>query len=409
MNFIIKTIFSLLGIGSYAVYHVVVLILIGKFYSMEDLGVYAFLFSSSSVLFFLTNLGFRQLIVTSTEYVSIGQYFRLRILLSFISFLIIFLVGKFVYPDFIFLALIIAAIKFFESLSEIGYAVYQKMQNHKYQSYILFFKSVLSLVFLVVAINQGLSLTLSLFLVFFIHFLFFITYEFSNLRTFFNDCTGIQYLRFKKNDLFLICYAFPFGFAMFLINLNLNLSRVASGIFLSEYDTAVLAASLQLALFFSPVVNGVCQVLLPRFTQSIMDNDYLYLKRLFFYISFIFIFISSLTSLFVFYWGDFVLFSLYNEEISNHGFIFFVCVVGASFNYISALANNILTALGEYKIQSTVMVVCIVLNSAGMIFFIDFYGLYALVWSFVASSVFRFLVLYYFSLKLLRLRVGVKF
>lgn len=405
MKFFKKLVTTFLGIGSNAIYQVLFLALISKFYSMEELGVYAFLFSASTVSFFFTNLGFRQLIVTSSKYKSLFQYFRIRVILSSVTVVFICVLCYFVYPEHILLSLYIGLIKLFESLSEIGYSYYQQKNDHSYQSRMLLSKSIFSSLCAFALIYNGLGIDLVVFFILVIHTLFFLTYEFKKVKEGFggDKLNSGQFI--SREDIALIRYAFPLGLGLFFINLNLNLSRILSGIFLPEFDTAVLAASLQLSLSLSPVVTGFCQVILPGFTSQLQKCQYNSLYKNYITMSMLFV-ISSVTLIFIaFFWGKEVLTLIYNKEVGDSYIVFLVCLVGASFNYMAALSTALLTSLEKYDLQSNVMIGCVLINLATMLLFVSDYGLESLIWSFAVSSFLRMIMLYFYSFKFLNNRM----
>ncbi|ATC94402.1 hypothetical protein [Pseudoalteromonas tunicata] len=402
MNFIKKLLSTFIGVGSNAIYQVLLLSLVSKFYTIEELGAYAFFFSISTVVFFFTNVGFRQVIITSSKYNDVAQYLKLRIILSTISFLVLLIFGLIFNPDYILLSVLISFIKFIESVSEIGYAKFQKHQNHNFQSKILFFKSLLSafLVYSFTKLTFGLnSLLLAISL---LHIFIILMYELPKLRVYSKVGLFSEFLTCKKTDLELVKFALPLGVGLFLINLNLNLSRIMSGVFLSDLDTAILAASLQLSLSFAPVITGFTQVLLPKFTYFIKKG--LIKKLIFYFISLTLLF--SFTSLFMLIltdlYGGVILNFIYNPEIGQYQSIFLICLLAVSFNYISALSNALLTAFEKFKLQRNIMIFCIIINSIMMLLFVDTYGLLALAWSFAFTSLLRMFLLYFYAFSALK-------
>jgi O-antigen/teichoic acid export membrane protein len=397
MNFIKKLATTFIGIGSNAIYQVALLSLISKYYSMDVLGVYAFFFSISTVLFFLTNLGFRQLIVTSSKYNSLEQYFRVRFWASIVTSAFVCIIAMFTYADYIFLAFLVSFIKVIESLSEIGYAHFQQNQNHIYQSALLFVKSVLSCFIAVISILCGYSLVVILAIVLITHLLFLLFYEYQKVFRQRDDFRLFSLLTLNRADIQMVRFAFPLGVGLFLINLNLNSSRIISGTLLSEADTAVLAACLQLSLSLAPVVTGMCQVLLPKFTTLFKTGQIRLFKVNYLKITFLFLLLSSSICIFANFYGEFLLRVIYNDDISKHNLIFLLCLLGAVFNYAAAIATAALTSMEKYALQTKVMIVCILVSAVFMFTFVGRYGLIALVVSFLFSSFIRLVALYYFS------------
>ncbi|MDF3125696.1 hypothetical protein [Rheinheimera sp. 1928-s] len=364
---------------------------------MEDLGVYAFFFSLSTIVFFLTNLGFRQLIVTSSIYHDTSQYMKVRFVLSIISMVFVSVVGFLLKPDYFVLCLLISSIKFFESISEIGYAYFQKYQNHNYQSKLLFFKSLLSGLLVYFLIKQGFTLTQILFFISSLHFASIVFFELPKLKEELVSLSFFNVFMLNRSDFEFVKFAFPLGVGLFLINLNLNLSRIMSGMYLSEFDTAVLAASLQLSLALTPVVTGFSQVILPKFSKLISNSSVEKAISYFVVLTIVLFFMSTLLMMGAYFFGEVILEYIYNSDIANCYYIFTVCLLGVSFNYIASLSTVVLTACEKYKLQRDIMLFCIVINLFLMLLFIDHYGLASLAWSFVLSSFLRLFLLYVYA------------
>lgn len=392
---------SLFGIGSYAIYQVFILSSISKFYSTEILGSYVFYFSFTATVFFLSNLGFRQLIVTNDKFVDFNQYLRVRVFLSTCSVFIVFTVGVAIKSEFWELCLLICAIRFLESLSEINYAYFQKSENHGFQSKLLFTKSALSTLIVFGFVFYNLSLSQMLLSIFLVHSLLLFGCEYSILKNsgVYVSIKGV--VNFQRNDLLFVRYAFPLGVGLFLINLNLNASRIFSGTFLSDIETAALAATLQLVLVAAPVVTGLCQVFLPKLSKSLKENRHNESKVLFIKLSLFMATLSFSGVLIVYLFGGDILSLLYNDEIANYEILFILGSFGAAFNYLSACSNLVVVALNKHKLQQNIMLTIVLINMLFIIILGGDYGVYGLSVAFLLSSTFRFIllnayVIYYF-------------
>ena len=401
MSLIKNALKALFGIGSYAIFQILLLSFISKFYGTELLGAYAFFFSVTATVFFFTNLGFRQLVVTSTKFCLLSQYIRLRSVLSILALLFILLIGVTFKSDYLWVCLFVALIRFLESLSEINYAFFQKVEKHGFQSKLLFIKSLLSIIVTLAYVNLGMSFVVLLCSIMFIHFFSIIFYEYPQLKKAGENFNISELINFSLYDKKLLIFAFPLGIGLFLINLNLNASRIFSGIYLEDIDTAVLASSLQLALGAAPIITGLCQVFLPRLSNLIKRDDLVKVRKLFLQLLFGLSFIGIIGYSLSYLLGEVILRLFFNNEIAKYYSIFSFCVLGAAFNYLSAIANLLLTALEEHVLQKNIMIVCVLINIIIMYIFVEDLGLIILVGAFVLTSFLRLLISTWYAFYLL--------
>jgi len=383
---------ALFGIGSYAIYQILLLSLISKFYGTELLGAYAFFFSVTATVFFLTNLGFRQLIVTSKQYTDLNQYIRIRSMLSFGALLFIVGIGVAFKSDHLWLCVCIALIRLLESLSEINYAFFQKREEHGFQSKLLFIKSLLSVVTVLLCVYFDISFVYLLPCILLIHITILLCYEYPKLAVKGERISVSQLVSFVSSDIKLLYFAFPLGLGLFFINLNLNASRIFSGVYLTDIDTAALAASLQLALAGAPLITGICQAFLPRLSKLIREHNFIKTKALYIKLLYLLASISVSGVVIVYFLAEGLLLLFFNHEIAQYALIFSFCVLAAALNYVSAISNLVLTALEAHTLQKNIMLGCVSINILIMFSFVNTLGLQVLVAAFVIASLLRLII-----------------
>jgi len=383
---------ALFGIGSYAIYQILLLSLISKYYGTELLGAYAFFFSVTATVFFLTNLGFRQLIVTSQQFTALNQYIRIRSMLSVGALLFILVIGAVFKSDYLWVCVFVALIRFLESLSEINYAFFQKVEEHGFQSKLLFIKSLLSILIVFLFVYFNIRFVYLLCCILLVHITILICYEYPKLALKGEGFSVFQLITFSASDMKLLFFAFPLGLGLFFINLNLNASRIFSGVYLTDMDTAALASSLQLALAGAPIITGICQAFLPRLSQLITQNNFAETKTLYVKLLYLLAVIAISGVVIVNFFGEDLLRLFFNHEIAQYALIFSFCVLGAAFNYVAAISNLVLTALEAHKLQKNIMLACVSVNIIIMFTFVNTLGLEVLVAAFVIASLLRLII-----------------
>lgn len=393
------------GIAAYALFQILISSLISKFYGTEQLAEYLFIFALSATVFFLTNLGLRQVLVTSSKYSNYADYYKIRLASSTVACVIIFIGFSISQFNNYYLITSLCAIKFFESLSELNYAIKQKFEEHQFQSVSLLFKSILSILFFSAAYVLGFGISAAFYVVLLIHLLVFYLLEVKKLSMSLSMLPPYLGYNFKINWN-LIKYALPLGIGLFLINLNLNFPRIFSGIYLNEYDTAGIGASIQIALTGVPIITGITQTLLPRFSILMSENKRsvvysLYLKSLLILCA---LCISGITL--SYFQGEQILHLVFNEEVSKYSNIFVLICIAISFNYLSAISTLIIISCEQHKINLYIMTFSFFMGIA-YLHFVKNIDVTAIAFSLLVSTSARFLLTLSLSVWLLRKKVSL--
>ena len=338
----ISKVFS--GVAVYSLYQLLLSVLIGKLYGTQALAEYFFVFSLIATVFFLTNLGLRQLITSSNVYSEINEYFTIRLMTSIIALLISFTLyfnsGKEEYSIFITIFLL----KLFESVSEINYAYYQRQLEHSYQSRALIGKSILSIIAFITSWKLGMRLETTLLFVVLANLFSIAIFEIKKAA----NLNAI--LKFKPRlNYALIRYSIPLGLAMFIINLNINFPRIISGYYLDDFDIAIIGASIQLALAGSPFITGITQALLPTFRKMKEDGDNHKVQNLFLKTLVLLALSSGISVVLLSYFSKELLAIIYNAEISKGYSVFNLILIGAALNYMSSITTLIIVVNSKLK------------------------------------------------------------
>jgi O-antigen/teichoic acid export membrane protein len=388
------------GIAAYALFQILISSLISKFYGTQQLAEYLFIFALSATVFFLTNLGLRQVLVTSSKYSNFSDYYKIRLTSSMIACVIIFVGFSMSQFNNYYLLSSLCAIKFFESLSEINYAIKQKFEEHQFQSVSLLFKSILSILFFSAAYILDFGITAAFYVILLIHLFVFYLLEIKKLSLSFSMLSPYSIYNFKINwDL--IKYALPLGVGLFLINLNLNFPRIFSGIYLNEYDTAGIGASIQIALAGVPIITGITQTLLPRFSKLITENKVSMIYSLYVKTLLLLGVLCILGIMLSYFHGEQILHLIFNEEVSKYSYIFVLICTAISLNYLSAISTLIIISCEEHKINLYIMTFSFFMGIT-YLFFVKNIDVTEIAFSLLVSTLGRFLLTLSISVRLLR-------
>jgi O-antigen/teichoic acid export membrane protein len=394
----INSLWMIFGNGSYALFQGLVLIIISKNLSVEDLGLFSLALALTAPFLIFSNLGLRQLWVTDSnnefEYL---HFIKLRFLSSLIAALLIMLVSAF-YVDkgweFYFVILTITLSKVLESFVDLAYAKQHKEMQQRKVAISLALRGLFGVIGMYIGVAYSNSLMIGTLFYLFGWILAFILTDLKVLRSFDKPSQLLN----KQLTKTILILGFPIALGVFLINLNLMLPRI-----ILENISGLAALGIFTSLYFfvqtgSIVANSIGQTLLPSLANHFANGEVKqHLKKVI--IVLILLVLLGLT-LYILseYFGYIALKLVFNEEIALHFHLLSILFLISPLLYGLSLMGHVLTSVKANKQLAAVQAILLALLIILCWYLIPLYAVQGLIYAIAISSLvgFSFYLIQYF-------------
>lgn len=373
----------------------VILILLARLSSQENLGQYSLALAIVTPFFAVSNLQLRPLYildVNSLKKYNYANFYYLRIISSILA-LMCCLFWFFSSNVFFIVLLLVASLKFFESYSDIIYAYYNAHNRTKLISKSLFLKGIFS----IFAVAGGLYLfdfyiALTLFL-----FVYFLVWLFLD---------NLYIIKTKEVNNFnfnfeILKTAIPMGVSLGIVALQSTIPRL----FLDKYAGIEAVGAFTVLSYFiivgSIFINSICQYLSPKLT-SVWNEDRRYFKK---YLS-VALLISGSLGIFVIilsiFLGEFILNLIYGPSYVIYKNELVLIMLAGLILYLATVLGYTLTAIGVVKHQVYLFLILLAITLLSSYFYIPNYGLVGGIYTLIISYIFQCILA--FSIIFLRLK-----
>jgi len=360
----------------------VILILLARLTSQENLGQYSLALAIVAPFFAVSNLQLRPLYildVNSLKKYNYANFYYLRIISSILA-LICCLIWGFSSNVFFLVLLLVGLLKFFESYSDIIYAYYNAHDKTKLISKSLFLKGFFS----VVAIACGLCLfdfyiALTLFLsVYFIIWLFLDNFYIIKTKEINNFSFNFEILK----------SAIPMGISLGIVALQSTIPRI----FLDKYVGIEAVGIFTVLSYFiivgSIFINSICQYLSPKLTSA-WNKDRKDFKK---YLSIALLMAGSLGTLAIvlsIFFGEFILNLIYGPSYIIYKNELILIMLAGFMLYLATVLGYTLTAIGVVKQQVYLFLILLAVTLLSSYFYIPNYGLVGGIYTLIICYIFQ--------------------
>ena len=385
----------LIGNGGYATTQLLSIVIISKTLGVKDLGLFSLGLALTAPIMMFSNFGTRVLWVTdATGGLNYFQFRFTRFLSSISGFVVCFFFLLFYLDDtnHLLILLFIALSKVVESNADIYYADLHKQGDQKRICISMLSRGLMG----ILGMSIGCFLFNDLFIGVLCYSLCWLV-SFIITDIFFGDpLKDNEFLLPSKNQIvWLAKQGSPLAISLFLVNINLNIPRIAL-----ESQHGLEAIGIFSALYFfiqtgSIVINSIGQLILPKLSKF-YDRG-LYDKHLQMIIkSFLIVFVfSSCGMLFCYLYGELLLLYLYDKSVSMYSNLLFLFFLLSPFQYLVSIMNPAISSTKKnvYLIWcQLLMFISILITALILVPTFDIAGAY---YSTVVSS-FIVLILYFF-------------
>ncbi|MFV5508746.1 polysaccharide biosynthesis C-terminal domain-containing protein [Acinetobacter sp. 197] len=316
-----------------------IMIMIARLASKENLGQYALALAIVLPIYALTNLQLRPLFIlddNGKRKYNYSNFYYLRLLSSFIGILICIIFG-FYYNEILLILLIVAGIKFLESLSDIIYAFY----NSKDKTYLISKSLLLKGMGGVLACFLGLTYFNFNWAIFFILLNYFLIWYFLDNKFILKTKEISQ----KKLNFKILNQAIPMGVTLGLVTLQSSIPRI----FLNNYESTELVGILSVLSYFvvigSIFINSICQYLSPKIVKFWINDIKGFIKN-YIFMQVISLLFGFFVLFFCYFFGNIILNLVYGEKFIEYGKELNLIMFSGIFLYLSTVNGFTLTSIG---------------------------------------------------------------
>jgi O-antigen/teichoic acid export membrane protein len=316
-----------------------IMIMIARLASKENLGKYALALAIVLPIYALTNLQLRPLFIlddNGNRKYNYSNFYYLRLLSSFIGILICIIFG-FYYNEILLILLIVAGIKFLESLSDIIYAFY----NSKDKTYLISKSLLLKGMGGVLACFLGLTYFNFNWAIFFILLNYFLIWYFLDNKFILKTKEISQ----KKLNFKILNQAIPMGVTLGLVTLQSSIPRI----FLNNYESTELVGILSVLSYFvvigSIFINSICQYLSPKIVKFWINDIKGFIKN-YIFMQVISLLFGFFVLFFCYFFGNIILNLVYGEKFIEYEKELNLIMFSGVFLYLSTVNGFTLTSIG---------------------------------------------------------------
>lgn len=362
-----------------------IMIMIARLASKENLGQYALALAIVLPIYALTNLQLRPLFIlddNGNRKYNYSNFYYLRLLSSFIGILICIIFG-FYYNEILLILLIVAGIKFLESLSDIIYAFY----NSKDKTYLISKSLLLKGMGGVLACFLGLTYFNFNWAIFFILLNYFLIWYFLDNKFILKTKEISQ----KKLNFKILNQAIPMGVTLGLVTLQSSIPRI----FLNNYESTELVGILSVLSYFvvigSIFINSICQYLSPKIVKFWINDIKGFIKN-YIFMQVISLLFGFFVLFFCYFFGNIILNLVYGEKFIEYEKELNLIMFSGVFLYLSTVNGFTLTSIGYIGKQVYIFSFIVLITLLSSYLLIPRLGIDGAIYSMVIAYFTQFIV-----------------
>ncbi len=361
------------------------LILITKFLTVEEVGYYSLALAITSPLVLFSMLQLRTVELTDTQgKYSFGDYLGLRLLTNIIALCILIaillaLAGRYEIAAYLTILLMFIN-KSIEAVSDICYGVMQKHERLDKVSRSLIYRNVGAVVilYLMLLLTNNLMFGLIGIGLWWLFLLF--AYDQRNV-SFFESCSPV--LKFRRiYKIFKI--SAPLGVSRGMISLNESVPRYFIEGYLGTASLAIFTPMAYTVTGAYRCIEALGYSAAAKLAKYFINNRKGYLKLLVMLIIIAALLGAGLIIIGIFF-GEHILRLLYTETYAEKPSVFVWLLVVAAFKMISSMLNHGLNATRRFKVQVPLNIISVVFCFVFSIFSIPRYGIKGAAWAILVS------------------------
>lgn len=346
--------FALAGNLFYAASQYIILLILVKMYSLEDVGTFIYAGAFSTPLMLALEMQLRNLYITDDEsYLNFRDYNSFRTLTSLFGFLGLIIAALLFKPEYFIIIGIVALIKTFESQLDLIYGIYQKKNHLDFVAYSRILRGIVAIiaVLLTTFIFHDIVFSLIAYLVSWIILYFF--YERREIvKRGFIEREELKFAKmdFKKIKYFLII-CIPVFCSIFIDKYYLNYPRISVERLLGVEALAVFGSLLYFKTLGGQFITSLAQAAMPRLAEYVRKQQKKQFLKLVTWMILIGIAIGGVLSISAYFWGPLILEVLYTEEYAKYSDVLIIVLLGTMITFGYSFITSSFTALRKQWVR----------------------------------------------------------
>lgn len=370
-----------------------IIVIIAKQLSPEDVGVYSLAFAVSAPLVLFSNMKLRSLYVTS-EKNNFNEFLSARKIISILIFFILLFITILLYPEYLFIITIIGLSKIFDLQSEILYALPHKKQHMELIGKLMIIKHLIMFIsfFLSLYLYEDLLISLSIQLILQILFLYFVEKRII-IKIYYENSLTLKF----KNVINVIKVGLPLGFVQLIVSFNTSYPRYVLEEFESTEILGYFSAIAYILIVGNIMMSAISQNFISILAKKAKNKDYTSFKKILYSnLSFLSLVVGVSGIAFSYFLGEKFLSIVYGSEYAAYSDILILMSIVLAINCFDWNFDTAFLAIGYLSIQPKISLFMLAINLIVGYVFIFHYGVYGAAFSLIGVSIIQVLSKYYF-------------
>lgn len=354
-------VWNIIGVTINSFNSLLYLMIINKFNSKAEAGIFTFAFSLMSLFYILALYYTRVFQISNTNKINDSKYITCRLITSFFTIAVVFLlslVNRYELSKVI-IIMLLCLYRVIEAISDVFYGILHKNNELYKAGFSLTMKGLLSIIlfFIIDLLTQNIYLSIVGIMV--PNLLVFLTYDLLSSKKYLSD------FKFSFDIKVILKNAFPVFIIAFISIYIVNFSKYM----LDRYDTYEMQNIFGILLMPATFMSLCSQYILNPFLTSLKEyrnnkqmKDFIILsKKIVCFLIIIGFFVLTVAFLI----GIPVLNILYSINITNYKFDFVIIIIGSIFYSLANVYSSLLVILDKNYLQMFVYIFVSVVSTIG--------------------------------------------
>lgn len=377
-----------------------ILLLIVKFGSPSEVGIYNYALIISAPVFLFTSLKIRSIQVTNNNY-RFNEYYSLIIILNLIVLGIVIIISLLIEKNVIAYSIIIlSTIKVLDNLREVLYGLYQKYEDLKTVGVSIIINNIFNIIAFGIGYYLSSNLTISLFTMFITSTFVFLIYDLRVLSNKYD--TKLKLVLNRKRLIDILILAIPLSISSSLGSLNTSIPRIILKNSHGEFYLGIFSAIAYILVLANLFANSISQVFLPRLSKYFYKKNIIEFNKLGIKLIGIGFLIGTFTVLLALIFGELILKIAFGEVYSKYNMVLIILSIGLLFLLSGVFVGTIITSTGNYKIHYKITIISLIFTVIFSFLTIERYSIYGTAYTIMFSQIITFISYMYSYIRVKR-------
>lgn len=378
-----------------------IVILIANFLTPNEVGIYSLAFAISAPITLFANMKLRSLYITE-EKARFEEYLLGRKIVSFFAFIVLFSIALAIYPNYIFVIILVGLSKIFDLHSDMYYAIPHKNRDMKLIGGVMIYKQTLSLCAFSITLLLTKSLTISLVFQLVIQILFLYFWEiryFKKRYSIKKNNKKLSYIDAKS----VLLLGLPMGLVQMLVSLNTSIPRYFLESFGDPSTLGYFSAIAYIITIGNMMMNSISQNFIPSLTRKINKGMYgAFEKNVFVHLTLFSFILGGILIVGSFLVGEFFLGFIYGDDYRAYSDVLILMSIAMAVNFLSWNFDSALLSLRYISIQPKISVFVLFITVVSSYYFINSFGIQGAPYTLIVANSLQLLIRIYFVKKRLK-------